>query len=127
MIIELLIALTLPLYVILFIICCDFLHVIEMTSDAENIVNDYEFYADTFNTPKDGVEQHRQQGQKLQTDKRIDKASNKTFNKTYAVYKQHNLNERSEKTQKVLGKDVISLHLSGVFSVVKIRNVRKLQ
>ena len=46
-------ALRLPLYVILFVICWLFRHVIKMISDSENILNDDEFFADTVDTPKE--------------------------------------------------------------------------
>ena len=51
----------------------------------------------------------------------VDKASKKkTINKTYAEYKQRELNEKGEKTGKVLGKHAISLFSTGISQVVKI-------
>lgn len=69
----------------------------------EKILNDVEFFADIADTPKEDVEQHRKQeclkqaiskakvyllsGKKKKkklNHKRLDKASNKTINKTYA-------------------------------------------
>ena len=44
---------------------------------------------------------------------RVDKASDETINKTYAEYKQHELNEKYEKTDKALRKLVISLYSTG--------------
>ena len=43
------------------------------------------------------------------TYERFDKTSDKNFNKTYAEYKQCELNEKVEKTGKALGNHVISL------------------
>ena len=55
------------------------------------------------------------------------KASNETVNKTYTEYKQHELNEKGEKSGKALGKHVINLYSTGISQVVKIRDVKKLQ
>ena len=38
------------------------------------------------------------------TQKKVDKASDETIKKTYTEYKQHELNEKCEKTGKALGK-----------------------
>ena len=57
----------------------------------------------------------------------MNKVSDKTINKTYAEYKQRELNEKSEKTGKALGKHVINLYSTGISRVVKIRDVKKLQ
>ena len=56
----------------------------------------------------------------------MDKASNETLNKTYAEYKQRELNEKGEKTGKALGKHVINLYSTGISWMVKIRDVHKL-
>ena len=48
------------------------------------------------------------------THKRADKASDETINKTYAEYKQHELNEKGEKTAEVLGKHAIDLYATGI-------------
>ena len=70
-------------------------------TDVESILNDDEFFADTVDTPKEGIEQHKKReclkstigkgkvlGRKKQwTHEKIDKASNETINKTYAKYK----------------------------------------
>ena len=58
---------------------------------------------------------------------KVDKASDETINKTYAEYKQRELNEKGEKTGKALGKHAINLYSTGIFRVVKIRDVKKLQ
>ena len=49
----------LPLHLTLFLIWLRFRHVIKIMSDVENILNDEEFFGDTVNTPKEGVEQHK--------------------------------------------------------------------
>ena len=56
----------------------------------------------------------------------MEKASDETINKTYAEYKQRELNKKIEKTGKVLGKHVINLYSTGISRVVKIRDVKKL-
>ena len=61
------------------------------------------------------------------TYERVDKASDETINKAYALYKQKNLNEKAEKTGKALGKHVISLYATGISRWVKIRDVHKLR
>ena len=57
----------------------------------------------------------------------MDKASDKTINKTYAAYKQRKLNEKIEKTGKALGKHVINFYSIGISRAVKIRDIKKLQ
>ena len=61
------------------------------------------------------------------TQGQVDKASDETINKTYALYKQRELNEKGEKTGKALSKDVINLYSSVISWVVKIREVKKLR
>ena len=56
----------------------------------------------------------------------MDEASDKTITKTYALYKQRELNKKGEKTGKVLGKHIINLYSAGISQVVKIRDVKKL-
>ena len=58
---------------------------------------------------------------------RVDQASDGIINKTYAEYKQRELNEKGAKTTKALGKNAISLYSSGISRFVKIRDVKKLQ
>ena len=110
-------------------------------SDVENILNDEEFFGDTVNTPKEGVEQHKKReclksaiskgkvldGKKQWTRERVDKASDRTINKTYAEYKQRELNKKGEKTRKALGRYVINLYSTGISQMVKISDVKKLQ
>ena len=54
----------------------------------------------------------------------MDKASDKTIKKTYAEYRQRQLNEKGGKA---LGRHVISLYSSGICRMVKIRDVYKLR
>ena len=44
------------------------------------------------------------------THERVDKASDEVINKTYALYKLLELNEKGERTGKALGKHVIKLY-----------------
>ena len=57
----------------------------------------------------------------------MDKARDEIINKTYAEYRQRELNERGEKTGKALGKHVINLYSTGISRMVKIRDVKKLR
>ena len=57
----------------------------------------------------------------------MNKASDETINKTNAVYKQRELNEKGEKTAKVLGEHVINLYSREISRFVKIRVVEKLR
>ena len=61
------------------------------------------------------------------THERVDKASNEIINKTYAEYKQRELNKKDKKTGKALGKHVINLYSTAISQRVKIRDVHKLQ
>ena len=45
---------------------------------------------------------------------RVEKASDEIINKTYAEYKQRELNRKGEKTGKALGKHVINLYSTGI-------------
>ena len=49
------------------------------------------------------------------------------INKTYAEYKQRELNEKSEKTGKTLGKHVINLYSTRISWWLKIKDVKKLR
>ena len=57
----------------------------------------------------------------------MDKASYETINKTYAAYKQRELNEKGEKTGKASREHVTNLYSTRISRVVKIRDVNKLQ
>ena len=81
-----------------------------------DIWND-EFFNDVVDTPKEATEQN----------KRVDKASNEIINKPYAEYKQRELNEKGEKTGKVIGKHVINLDSIGISRYLKIKDVKKLR
>ena len=81
-------------------------------TDVQNILNDDEFFADTVETLKEGVEQHKKReflksaiikvkvlgGKNQLTHEEVDKASDETINKTRAEYRQHELNKKVEKT-----------------------------
>ena len=66
-------------------------------------------------------------GKQKWTLEKVDKASDETIKSTYAEYKQHEHNEKGEKTGKAFGRHVISLYSSGISQVVKFRDVKKLQ
>ena len=107
-------------------------------ADAGDILKDVDFFADVVDTPKEGIEQYKK-GEELKsiidkgklghkwTHKKVDKTSDEIINKTYAEYKQGELNEKGEKTGKTLEKHVISLYSTGISRMVKIRDVHKLQ
>ena len=57
---------------------------------------------------------------------RVGKGSNETINQTYAEYKQRELNEKGEKTERAIGKHVINFYSTGVSWIVEIRDVKKL-
>ena len=110
-------------------------------ADVGDILNDDEFFGDVVDTPKEGIEQHKKReelrsvidkgkahllGNKWMH-KRVDKTSDKTINKTYAEYRQRELNEKGTKTGKTLGKHVINLYSTGISQMVKIRDVHKLR
>ena len=57
----------------------------------------------------------------------LNKASNEVINKTYAEYSQRELNEKGEKTGKILGKHVINLSSTGISRWLKIKDVKKLR
>ena len=97
-------------------------------ASVENILNDDDFFGDIVDTPKGGIEQHKkreclksikEKGKthllwRKWTHERVDKANDESINKTYAEYKQHELNEKGEKTGKALGKHVINLYSIGI-------------
>ena len=105
---------------------------------ARGVLKNDEFFGDTVDTPKEGIEQHRKRecikSVIVSGKETVDKASDKTINKTCkqrelnaAFYKQCELNEKGEKTGKVLGKHVINLYSTGISRLIKIRDVKKLQ
>ena len=110
-------------------------------ADTGEILNDDVFFGDIVDTPKEGIEQHKKREElKNVIDKgkphllghkwthgRVDKASDEIINKTYAEYKQRELNEKSEKTAKALGKHVINLYSTGISRWLKIKDVKKLR
>ena len=115
--------LILPLYLILLSIWWRFRRLTKIMAYVGDILND-----DTVDTPKEGIEQHKNR-EKLKsvidkckahllgnkwTHKRVDKASDKTINKTYAEYNQRELNEKGERNAKVLGKHVINFSSTSI-------------
>ena len=110
-------------------------------ADVVNILNKDDFFGDTVDTPKEVIEQHRKReclkkviskgkayllGSKWAQEK-VKKASDESINKTYAEYKQRELNEKGEKTGKVLGKHVMNLYSTRISWVVKVRDAKKLR
>ena len=57
----------------------------------------------------------------------MDKVSEEIINKTYAEYKQKELNEKDEKTGKALGKHVINLCSTDVSWWLQSKDVKKLR
>ena len=94
-------------------------------ADVGVILNVDEVFGDNVDTPKKGIEKHKKReelknvvdksklGHKW-THERVDKASDEVINKTYAEYKQRELNEKGEKTGKTLDNHVINLYSSGI-------------
>ena len=106
-------------------------------ADVENILNDTDFLGDVVDTPKEGIEQHKKQEElKSIIDKgklghkwtlgMVDKTSDEVINKTYAEYKQCELNEKGEKTGKALGQHVITRYSTEISRWFKIKDVKKL-
>ena len=107
--------------------------------DVENILNGDDFFGDTVDTPKEGIEQHRKweclksvisKGKVYLLESKwpkLNKASDETINKTYAEYKQRELNEKDENTGKALGKHAFNLYSTRNSRMVKIRDAKKLQ
>ena len=107
-------------------------------ADVGDILNDNEFFSDVVGTPKEGIEQHRKQEclksvigkgkahllRHKWTHKRVDNASDEIVNKTYAEYRQRELNEKGEKTEKALRKHVINLYSTGISWWLKIKDVK---
>ena len=131
--------LILPLYLILFFIWWRFRHLIKIMADVGDILNDY--FGDVVDTPNEGIEQHEKlECLKSAIDKgkahllwpkwthgRVNKVSDEIINKTYAKYKQHELNKKGKKTGKVLGKHVINLYSTGISRWFKIKDVKNLR
>ena len=124
--------LVLPLYLILFFICWRFQPLIKIMADVGYILNDDDFFGDIVDTLKEGIGQHKKRERlksvkdkgKLMhkwTHERVDKASDEIIYKTYAEYKQRELNEKVEKTEKALGKHAINFYSTGISQMVKVR------
>ena len=80
-------------------------------ADVGDVLNDDKFFGEIADTPKECIEQHKKQeclksfidkgkahllGHKW-THEKLNKASDETINKTYAEYKQRELNEKGGK------------------------------
>ena len=99
-------------------------------------LNDNKFFGDIVDTTKEGIEQHKKQEELKDavdkgrlykwTHRRVVKASDEIINKTYAEYKQREVNEKGEKTAKALGKHAISLYSTGISWWFKIKDVKKI-
>ena len=90
-------------------------------ADVEDILNDV--------IPKEATEQHRKREELknvIDKGKLEDKWTHEIINKTYAEYKQCELNEKGAKTVKALGKHVINLYSTGISQWLKIKDVKKL-
>ena len=99
-------------------------------TDVGDILNDNEFFGDIIDTPKEGIEQHKKRQGHIWhkwTHERVDKASDETINKTYAEYRQRELNEKGEKTGEALDKHAINLYSTGISWWLKIWDVHKLR
>ena len=108
--------LILSLYLILPFVWSRFRRLIKIMANVENILNDDDFFGDIVDTPKEGIEQNRKReclksvinkgkvhllGHK-RTRQKVDKASNETISKIYDTYKQRELNEKGQKTGKIM-------------------------
>ena len=102
---------------------------IKIIADVGDILNDNELFGDIVDTPNEGTEQHKKRKKlKSVTDKdkahllgpkwthgRMVKASNEIIKKkTYAEYRQRELNKKVKKTRQTLGKHVINLYSTGI-------------
>ena len=112
--------LVLTLYMILFFIWWRFRHLIKIMADVGDKLNDNDFFGDVADTPKINIKKRIDQHKKREelksvidkgkahllghewTHERVDKASDKIINKTYADYKQRELNKKGEKLQRRL-------------------------
>ena len=108
-------------------------------ADVGDILNDY--FGDVVDTPNEGIEQHEKlECLKSAIDKgkahllwpkwthgRVDNVSDEIINKTYAKYKQHELNKKGKKTGKALGEHVINLYSTGISRWLKIKDVKNLR
>ena len=82
-------------------------------ASVEDVLND------VVDTPKEATEELKSVIDKGKlrhkwTHGREGKAIDEIINKTYAEYKQRELNEKGEKTGKALGKHVINLYCTGI-------------
>ena len=102
--------LVLPLYLILFFIWRRFQPLIKAMSGVGDTLNNDDFF-DTVDTPKESIDQYKKReslkgimnrgkayllGSSKWTYEKVDKASDETTNKTYAEYKQRELDEKGD-------------------------------
>ena len=80
-------------------------------ADAENILNDDDFFGDAVDTQKEGIDQHKKREclqsviskgkayllESKWTQEKMGKACDETINRKYAEYRQRKLNEKCEK------------------------------
>ena len=127
------VSLILPLYLIFLFIWWRFQPLIKSMANVEVMLNGDDFFGDIVDIPKEAIAQHKKQecsksaigtgkahllGDKC-TQEEVDKASDEIINRTYAEYKQRELNEKGEKTAKALDKHVIKLYSNGISRFVK--------
>ena len=107
---------------------------------ARGLLKTDQFFGDTVDISKEGIEQHREReclnsvtgsGKAYLlaykwTQENVNKARNEAINKTYALCKQCELNEKGEKLERPQT-HVINLYSTGIFRIVKIRDAKKLQ
>ena len=76
-----------------------------------DVLNDDDYLVDVVDTPKEGTEQHKKREElksiidkgKLGckwTDERVDKAGDEIINKTYAEYRQREINKKSKNLER---------------------------
>ena len=61
------------------------------------------------------------------TQQKVDKATDETINKTCTEYKQPELTQKNEITEKALGKHIMNLYSTGISRLLKIMDVNKLR
>ena len=107
-------------------------------TDVENILNDDDFFRDVLDTPKEGTEQYKKQEclksvigrgkvhllEGKWTQKKVDKARDKTINKTYAEYKQREITKKGEKNATVWASTSLTYILMGFLSLLTLAMLR---
>ena len=123
--------LILPLCLILFFIWYRFQHLIKIMVCVGDILNGEDFLIHQRKALSSTKHENAYRGKAnllghKWTYERVSKARDKVLNKTYAEYKQRELNKKGEKTGNALGKHVINLYATGISRWVKIRDVHRL-